>query len=437
MIARRLFLQQAGLAGAASLAALRDAAASSPANPDHILHGPPPGPAYQVAQDEAYWRRIASQYKVKPGITNLEAGFFGMMAAPVLNAYRAHIERVNSESSYFARRDYPAIAEDARAKVAAFVGAKPGEVVLTRGATEALQTLIGQYNKVTAGDVVMYADLDYAAMQSAMTELVVRRGAKLVAIDLPEPAPRAVILETYERAFEANPRLRLLLLTHCNNKTGLIIPVREIVAMAKARGADVVVDAAHSFGQVPLSMEAMGADFVGFNLHKWIGAPVGAGALYIREGHLDAIDRAHGDETPLDRIDGRVHTGTTDFAATMALPDAIAFQNRIGIENKAARLRYLRDRWVGAVRATKGVDVLTTDEPGAVGAITSFRLHGRGERQANLDIAKALLEEFHIFTTQRSGLARGDCVRVTPSLYNTVDDVDRLAEAIKKLASRG
>jgi selenocysteine lyase/cysteine desulfurase len=183
-------------------------------------------------------------------------------------------------------------------------------------------------------------------------------------------------------------------------------------------------------------METIGADFVGFNLHKWMGAPVGAGAFFIREGRLDAIDRAHGDETPLDRIDGRIHTGTTDFATTMTIPDAIDVQESIGIPNKAARIRYLRDRWVTAARGIPGVDVLTPDDADLVGAITSFRLRGNGARAANVAIASALLDDFGLFTTQRSGLARGDCVRVTPSLYNTPEDVDRLAAALRTLASR-
>lgn len=433
-------MKDAALLGAASLAAGTPAMAAAPANaPADGLPPlqPPAGSPQQVARDEAFWKQVAERYRVKDGLTNMEAGYFGMMALPVLEAYKRNIDRANRDSSYFARREFPALSQQVRERVAGFIGCKPAEITFSRNATEALQALIGQYNKAGAGDTIMYADLDYNAMQYAMDALSARTGAKLVTLDIPEPASHDAILASYTRALDANPKTKLLLLTHCNNKTGLLLPVKDIVAIARPRGIDVVVDAAHSFGQVPLTMAQLDADFVGLNLHKWIGAPVGAGVMYIREGKLGTIDRAHGDPGSLDTIESRLHTGTSNFATLITVPDALDFQATIGVENKAARLRYLRDRWVNAVRGTKGVDILTPDDPALVGAITGFRLHGRGTREANQGLARTLLDEFGIFTFYRTGLAKGDCVRVTPALYNSVADADKLAAAIKTIAARG
>lgn len=445
MSTRRSFVKSAAVLGAASMLPEQSVAAEPvrPAYPeadsvrDALATNSSADPA-SLARDEAHWKRVAQNYRVLDSVTNLEAGFFGMMATPVLEAYHRNIDKANRASSYFSRREFPAIQQTARERVAAFVGAKPTEIALSRGATEALQALITQYKRVAAGDTVMYADLDYNAMQWAMNSLAEQRGAKVVTLNIPEPASRENVLETYKAAIEANPRTKLLLLTHCNNKTGLIMPVKEIVAMARPRGIDVVVDAAHSFGQVPLTMADMDADFVGLNLHKWIGAPVGAGAMYIREGKLDLIDRAHGDESaPLDRIDGRLHTGTSNFAIIMTITDALDFQSTIGVENKAARLRYLRDSWVNDARKIDGVQILTPDDAGMAGALTSFRMHGRTTSQANNALAKTLLDEFGVFTVARNGLAKGDCVRVTPALYNSVADAQKLAKALKTIAARG
>lgn len=423
--------------GAASLVAPNAARAErADAYQPPALPAPLTGPLDAVARDEAYWAKVAAQYNVTSEVINLEAGYFGIMAAPVLAAYHRHLDQVNRESSFFARRKYDEFAQAARVAVAGFVGAKPSELVLSRGATEALQALIVQYKGVGAGDTVMYADLDYNAMQWAMNALAQARGAKVVTLDIPEPASRANVLEAYAKALDANPRTKLLLLTHCNNKTGLIIPVADIVKMAKARGADVVVDAAHSFGQVPLTMDTLGADFVGLNLHKWIGAPVGAGAMYIREGRLDAIDRMHADESaPLTRIESRLHTGTSNFATVMAIPDAIAFQSSIGVAQKSARLRYLRDTWVRGVRSVPGVQVLTPDEAGMACSLTSFRIGGRGDRASNVAITSALLEKHGIFTHWRTGVARGDCVRVTPTLFNSVAQVEKLVGAVRSVSA--
>lgn len=447
MSTRRDFVRSAALASAASIAASASAPlpvnAATPLDADEaralLLEplAPPAGPPDQVARDEEYWKKVAARYRILDGTTNLEAGYFGMMATPVLEAYHRHIDEVNRASSYFARREYPRRFAATRDRVAAALGAKPTEVALTRGATEALQALISQYNGVKAGDTVLYADLDYNAMQWAMNALAQRTGATVARFDIPEPATYDNVLAAYASALDANPRTKLLLLTHCNNKTGLIIPVKEIAALAHARGVDVVVDAAHSFGQIPVSLADLGADFVGINLHKWIGAPVGAGALYIREGKLERIDRAHGDESfPITNIGSRIHTGTTHFATVMTIPDALDFHESIGIEAKSARLRFLRDRWAIPARRIAGVDVLTPDDPRMVGALTAFRVKGNGTREFNLGLTRTLHDEFSIFTFQRTGIAQGDCVRVTPALYNTPADADRLVAALTAIAAR-
>lgn len=391
-----------------------------------------------LASDEVFWARVAAQYRIVPGVTNLEGGSFGQMALPVLEAFHRHADRANNGGSYFARREYGGIFNDVRRKIAGFIGATPTETMIARNASDALQTIIGNYNKVSSGDTVMYADLDFNAMQWSMNALAARRGATVAQVNIPEPASRGNVIESYRTALDANPKTRLLLLTHCNNKTGLLLPVKDIVALARPRGVDVVVDAAHSFGQVPVTVSDFDAEFVGLNMHKWVGASPGVGVMYIRADRFSAIESAHGPEAlSPDYIDARLHAGAMNMAAVMAVADALAFQESIGLANKAARLHYLRNRWVSAVRTVKGVAVLTPDDPQLVGAISSFRLHGRGDAAANQAITKTLLEEFGIFTFARTGLAKGDCVRVTPTLCNSAADLDKLAAAIKAIAARG
>jgi len=273
-------------------------------------------------------------------------------------------------------------------------------------------------------------------MQYAMKWLADRRGVRVGHMALPEPATRAAVIAAYAAAIESTPSLRLLLLTHVNNKTGLVLPVAEIAALARQRGVDVIVDAAHAWGQVEFTIGTLGADFIGVNLHKWIGAPVGVGALYIRKGRLADIDRMMANEDePGDSILSRVHSGTANFAALLSVPAALDFHDAIGERYKLARLRYLRDRWVQAVRAVPGIDVLTPDEPGMAGAITSFRLQGRKTQQENQRIVDELVNHYGLFTVRRTGLEQGDCVRVTPALYNSVADVDRLVAALKAMAA--
>lgn len=383
--------------------------------------------------DAPEWQAVIDQYDVTHDVIQLEHGNWGMMARAVLAAYRQHLERVNRDTSFYARRTMVPDLEAVRARAAQAMGVTPEEVALTRNATEALKALITGYNRLKSGDTILYADLDYDSMQASMDSLARRTGAKLVRIALPEPAPHDNIIAAYADAFAANPGLRLVLLTHLSHRTGLVIPVAEITAMARARGIDCIVDAAHSLGQIDFTLPDLGADFIGVNLHKWVGAPLGCGAMIIRKGHVDAIDPDPAEHPGGDDIFSRVHTGTPDYAAWLTVPAALDFQASIGAPRRAARLRALRDRWVRALRDHPGIQILTPDDPRCHGAITSFRFTGHVTPQANAADAKRLLDEHGIFTVLRTGVAAGACIRVTPALATRMGDLDALVTALRAM----
>ena len=394
----------------------------------------------QSAMDEAHWASVAANYDMTDKITNVENGNWGVMARPVLDAYMAHTERVNRENSFFSRRLYGPIFRTVVDTLTDRLGAKPGEIALTRGATEALQNIIGGFNRLTPGDAVMYADLDYDSIQAAMDFQARRQGADVVRLEIPEPTTHDELIAFYRDALEANPRVKLLLLTHISHRTGLMVPVRQIVEEAHARDVRVVVDAAHSWGQVDFKAPDLGADYIGFNLHKWIGAPIGAGVLYIRGDRLTEIDpNISAEPHQADSIWGRVHTGTSNFAAYLSVPDAFDFHDKVGAEAKEARLRYLRQIWVDSIRASdmaNRVDILTPEDDRLHGGITSFRLRGITDATANKALAEDMLAHHGVFTVHRTGVAKGACVRVTPALYNSADDMQKAAAAIIDAARR-
>ena len=391
------------------------------------------GPA--VAAPTQDWAQVAAQFDVPAEIIQLENGNWGMMARPVLAAYERHQRRVNRETSYYSRRGYGADLERIRARAAAALGVSTDEIAFTRGATEALQALIGGYNRLRPGDAVLYADHDYDAMQTAMRWLKVRRGVDVIAIDLPEPATHQGLIDAYAAALAAHPRVRMMLLTQVSHRNGLVLPVAEITAVARARGVDVILDSAHAWGQLDFRLPDLGADFVGLNGHKWIGAPLGVGVLYIRKDRLGDVDPFMGeDHVPPDDIRSRVHSGTANMAAFLALNEALDFHEAIGVTAKSARLTALQRAWTDPLRAMPGIDVLTPQDPRLVCAIGAFRLTGRTSEADNIALARRLLDQFAIFTVHRSGLSRGACVRVTPALFTAEADVLKLAGAVRMIA---
>jgi isopenicillin-N epimerase len=388
-------------------------------------------PAHPAPDDEAFWATVAAEYDLPQDVIQLENGNWGAMSRPVRAAYGQAVARVNRDTSYYARRGMLADLGAARSAVAAELGVPADEIAFTRNATEALKALILGYNRLTAGDAIVYADLDYDSMQACMESLGPRRGVRVRRIALPEPATRAGLIDAYAQVMADEPRLKLILLTHLSHRTGLVIPVREITAMARARGIDVIVDAAHSWQQLDFALPDLDCDFVGLNGHKWLGAPLGIGILHIRKGALPRIDRDPAeDANGPDTVMARIHTGTLDYASWLTVPAALAFQHRIDRAVRAARLRALRDRWVRQARAIPGIEILTPDDPASHGAITSFRFRGVISPQANAALAQRLLEQHRIFTVHRTGADNGACVRITPSLFNSASDVDRLAQAL-------
>src|SRR4029079_16615720 len=126
--------------------------------------------------------------------------------------------------------------------------------------------LILQYNRLKPGDAVLYADLDYDSMQASMESLARLRGVRVIQIALHEPATRQSLIDTYRAAFDTHPAIRMVLLTHLSHRTGLVLPIAEIVGMARERGIDALVDAAHSVGQLDFHLPDLKADFIGMNL---------------------------------------------------------------------------------------------------------------------------------------------------------------------------
>jgi selenocysteine lyase/cysteine desulfurase len=391
--------------------------------------------AAAAAPGTDFWDRVAGEYDVTREVIQLEHGNWGMMARPVLAAYRAHVERVNRDTSYYARRTMVPDLQAAQAALAAAMGVSVEEIAFTRNATEAMKALILQYNRLKPGDAVLYADLDYDSMQTSMEALGARRGVKVIKIALPESATRQSLIDTYRAAFDANPAMKMALLTHLSHRTGLVVPVAEIATLARERGIDVIVDAAHSVGQLDFKLPDLKADFIGMNLHKWMGAPLGCGAIYIRRDRISAIDPDSAENPKSTDVLTRVHTGTPDYAAHLTVPNALAFQASIGAGRRQARLRALRDRWVHQVIGLPQVQILTPEEPGGYGAITSFRLRGRTSHEDNVALARTLLDKHRIFTVHRDGLASGSCVRVTPALASRMSDCDALAAAIRSIVT--
>lgn len=381
---------------------------------------------------------LPSHFDVEPGVHNLEAGYWSMMPRVVAQTYARHNAAVNSANAIWARNvmadgsGWAAGSRAAQAAIARQMGCAPEEIGVTRSGADALQMLICNYKPLKPGDAVIHCDLDYNVMIAAMQWLGTHRGATVVPFAMPEPATTANILAAYEEALKRTPRAKLLLVTQVSNRTGLVTPVKEIVAMARARGVDTIVDAAHGVACLDFQLNDLGADFVGWSVHKWTSAPLGTGAMYIRKSRIVDIDIAYGNTFYAeDDIRTRVPDGTVNFPAMLTIPTAVDFHFAVGAAAKEKHMRSLRDRWVNALRDRPNVEICVPDDPARYCAITSFRLKGMNTDEDAKRVQRVLFERYRIHTVWRGGIAKGPAIRVTPGLYSTPADVDALAAALR------
>jgi len=386
------------------------------------------------ANNEHHWHAIAQRYDLEPGPINLENGYFGRMSREVQAQYLEHVAFINRSNSLHVRQRFERGENDQiRRQLAGLVDASAEAVAFTRNATEALQSLIRNYNRLQPGDQVMISDLEYDTVKGAMRWLAGYRGVEVVEISHAHPASFDSLLQTYRDAFTQHPRLKLMALTHVTHRTGLVMPVEAIAKAAREHGVDVILDGAHALGQIEFNLAELGIPFAGFNLHKWIGAPLTLGFLYIAPERLADIDPDMGEfHYPATDVRARTPYSTPNFPALMTLPLVLQEHQALGgAAAKGARVNYLRDLWVRQVRPLPGIEVLTPDDPRLYCGITAFKFVGR-DQQVMVD---RLLKDYDLFTTTRTGTAFGTCIRVTPGLVTSAEDINVLVNAITELST--
>lgn len=296
-----------------------------------------------------------------------------------------------------------------------------------------MQSLIRNYNGLQPGDQLLICDLEYHSVEYAMRWVARQRGLEVIEITHKHPATFDSLIDSYREAFERYPRIKLMALTHVTHRTGLVLPVQEIVAAAREHGVDVILDGAHALGQIEFDLPALGVAFAGYNLHKWIGGPLTLGFMYIDPQRLADIDPDMGSQHyPEPDIRNRSPYGTPNIPAWLTLPKVLQeHKNMGGTRAKGARLNYLRDLWVSEARKIPGIEVLIEDDPRLRCAITSLRFTHLKDQQPMVD---RLLKEYNLFTVARSGAAWGSCIRITVGFATTLDDINQLVRALRELA---
>ena len=381
----------------------------------------------ELAKNEKFWLGIRSGYRVKPDYINLESGYYCLIPEETLEKYIQHIRQVNYQGSWYMRTVQWDNKRNMANKLAQLINAEEGEVCITRNTTESLDTIIGGF-PWQVGDEAVMADQDYGAMLQMFKQVARRFEVVNKRISVPNhPKSDSEIVELYATAI--TDKTKLMMVCHMINITGQILPIRKICDMAHSKGVEVLVDGAHCTGHIQVDVKALDCDYYGASLHKWLSVPLGSGLLYVKKDKIAQIWPRFGDGHSADDIRRLNHTGTHPVATDLAVGNALEYLERLGLDNKTARLRYLQQYWTSQVRGLRNINVNTPKEEQRACGIANVGIEGMKPH----DMAKTLLDQYRIWTVAIDGAGVHGC-RICPNIFTTIKELDIFVAALKDMS---
>ena len=390
-----------------------------------------PGSAAEIADDESYWSEVARAFTVDRTLVNLNNGGVSPSPTFVQDAMKRHLDYSNEAPTYTMWQILGPQREGVRARMAREWGVDAEEIAFTRNASEGLQTCQFGYD-LEPGDEVLTTTQDYGRMLTTFRQRERREGIVMRQIKVPVPAEDpAEVVRRFEEGI--TPRTRLILMCHMINLTGQILPVRDIVTMARGHGIPVIVDGAHAMAHFPFKLRDLECDNYSTSLHKWLFAPHGTGLLYVRRDEIANIwplmaapDRMDGDIRKYEEI------GTHPAANYLAIGEALTFHQGIGAERKAARLTYLRDYWANRLLENDRVTLNTSRKPGFACGIANVHVEGLDTGA----LSRWLWSKHRIINVP---IGHEECtgLRISPSVYTTLEELDRFSEAMESAIEHG
>ena len=381
-------------------------------------------------KDEDYWRKVAGMYHQNVKFINLESGYFSPSPESVKDYWVNFVNEINESPSYYMRTRQNEMREKVREKLANYAGVAKDELVLTRNTTESMNIII-QGIKLEEGDEILRTNLEYPNMIQALDMRERRFGTKVRIVDVPiHPISQDEIVEKVIGA--VNKKTKVILISHMVFLNGQVFPVKEVCKKAREMGIETIVDGAHSFSHVDMDVSEIGCDYYASSLHKWLGAPLGNGLLYVKKGNAERLWPLYGDTAyEDDNIMKLEHLGTRPCSDQNGIIPAVDFNLEIGKVEKSKRLKFLQMRWATELKDHKNI-ILNTP----LGQGQSFGIANVGVKSLQpSELADKLFDEHDIFTVPIDDERGIRGIRVSPNLYSTTEDIDKFIEAMLTIAA--
>ncbi|WP_221643510.1 MULTISPECIES: aminotransferase class V-fold PLP-dependent enzyme [unclassified Nostoc] len=385
---------------------------------------------------------ITDLWSLDSAVTFLNHGSFGACPKQVLEFQQTLRSQLEQEPLRFFGREWEPLLDDARSKLAAFVGADVQDLVFVPNATTGVNSVLRSLT-FSPEDEILTTNHEYNACRNALDFIASRTGARVVVAKLPFPidSPQQVVAAVIERV---SPKTRLALLDHVTSQTGLIFPIQELVKELQQRGVNTLVDGAHAPGMIPLDLREIGATYYTGNCHKWLCAPKGAAFLYVRrdkQSEIRPLTISHGTNSPrTDKSRFQLEfdwTGTDDPTAYMCVPEAIAFMGSL-LPGGWAELRQQNHQLVlqGRQLLCEALEVQPPCPKEMIGSMAVVPMPATLENRDFMSIHDELFDKFGIQVQVMPWPEKPRLlVRISAQIYNTLEQYEYLGRVLKGLLS--
>ncbi|MEJ2121152.1 MAG: aminotransferase class V-fold PLP-dependent enzyme [Alphaproteobacteria bacterium] len=385
-----------------------------------------------------FGRHLLDHWLLDPEVAYLNHGTVGATPKSVLDVQRDWQERIERQPAAVLAREIsplmgakprpPGALRAAADRVAAFLGVKGKDLVFVDNATGGVVSVLRSF-PLGPGDEIAITDHTYGAVANVARYVAREKGAEVRIAEIPFPAPGAqAVIDAF--AATLSDKTRIAVLDHVSSDTALVMPVKDMAALARARGVAVLVDGAHAPGAIPVDIAALGVDWYTANMHKWAMAPRPCGVLWAapdrQEGLHPPVISWGLDQGMLAEFDW---VGTRDPTPWLAAPEGIAFMEELGIEAMQAHnhalvleaARMLSERWGTPFEA----------DPAMIGTMASVALpDSLSGDEATADALRDALwfeDRIEVHMARRDGRL---WVRLSAQVYNELADYERLAVAV-------
>ncbi len=404
-----------------------------------VLASEPAEPPAGLGEDDpGYWRWVRQQFCIPLDEAYFNTGTLGACPRQVLDAALDSMREMEKTiARYDYRPEHPEYIagyraqEDLRKKAGGILNASAGEIALVQNATMAIN-FIANGLELKPGDEVLITDQEHPGSMGPWDLRGKRQGivVKKLVIPIPTPDPQTVV---HIFADAIGPRTKVIAVPHVASHYGIVLPVREICDLARARSIFTLVDGAQAVGQMRVDVKTIGCDAYACSPHKWLLAPPGNGLLYVRQDRQNEIwatlASAHWDdyqpETGLFRL---MQFGTANEALLDGLNAALDFYNRIGPEKIERRTLSLAGSLRQGLQQIKGVAILSPVHPALAGAIVTYGVDGLTGLQ--------LQDELWSRKKYRVRAQAGPMVRQSVHFYNSPEEIAGTLAVVKLLAAR-